>query len=140
MTVGEKIKQLLKKTGLSAEYLASELGVTATTVFSMYKRDSIESKHIEKMVNIFDVPLDYFFDLGNAPIPTISGNDNLTNTLSNVRVGGDLKNVGNSKKNNGIGSDCEHLERLLAEKDLRLEEKERFIKMQQELIESLKKK
>jgi lambda repressor-like predicted transcriptional regulator len=129
------IKNHMEANGITIYQLAKLTGLPHTTLHNIFEREDAKLSQVQSIVSVLGIDS----EKGNTKMD-INNADGLTNTLSNVRVGGDLKNVGNSKKNNGIGSDCEHLERLLAEKDLRLEEKERFIKMQQELIESLKKK
>lgn len=62
MRVGEKIKRLVGRSDMNNEELARELGVTTTTVYNMYNRDSVDSKVLGKIAKIFGVPVGYFFE------------------------------------------------------------------------------
>ncbi len=129
------IKRYMEAKEISVYQLAKMTGMAHMTLHHIFERDDAKLSQVRDIVKALGI------DTNNIDTNlVIPGDKNLTNTLSNVRVGGDLKNVGNSKKNNGIGSDCEHLERLLAERERVIEEKDRVIKIQSELIESLKHK
>lgn len=62
MRIGEKIKRLVSRSDINNDELARRLGVTTTTIYNMYNRDSVDSKILEKIAKIFSVPIGYFFE------------------------------------------------------------------------------
>ena len=65
MTMGEKIRQLRKGTGLTQSGLAKKLGISASAV-GMYEQDRREpdSRILGKLCEIFGVSGDYFIGAG----------------------------------------------------------------------------
>lgn len=62
MTVGEKIKELRKKSGISQEQLAEAVHVSRQTISSWEKGQKLPTKkNIEKVVVFFNIKEDYFF-------------------------------------------------------------------------------
>ncbi len=60
MSIGERIKQLRKKSGITQSALAEKLHVSGSTI-SQYENDEIKITidNFIKIANIFNVPLDY---------------------------------------------------------------------------------
>lgn len=65
--IGEKVKYvveiiLMGQRSMTMEKISEELGVSDNTVRNMYKRDSVETKHILRLTEISGVPISYFFE------------------------------------------------------------------------------
>lgn len=62
MHVGKKIKKLIAESGKNADDVAVSLGVSRQTVYNWYHKESLESKYLLQLSNMFDVPITFFFD------------------------------------------------------------------------------
>ncbi len=57
---GDKIKELLKYTKMDKTELALKLDATRQTVYNMLKRKRIKSVMLDRLANIFNVPVSFF--------------------------------------------------------------------------------
>ncbi len=65
MDLKQKIKLLLANTNVTAEELCKKIGMSNANLQFIYKRNSIETKHLIKIANELKVPITYFFDESN---------------------------------------------------------------------------
>ncbi len=136
MIVGEKVRDLLLKNGKNAEFLANELGVVVGTIYGMYKKDGIDSKHLQKIAELFNVPITYFFEdveVESGRV-SVSGDSNLT--VANSPISGGLKNMPSPKKNAEQANDCNTLKELLREKERVIEAKNQLLDEKERVIQA----
>ena len=87
-----KIKKLLEEKQRTIVWLSSKIGVTDQTLYNCFKRNSIETKHLEKIAEALETPISYFFEddcedrLG--PDSSLKGNHNInmSNNTGNIKV------------------------------------------------------
>jgi len=133
-----KIKKLVEENRRTMVWLSGQIGMTNQNLYKCIEKNRIEAAALEKISNIFDVPITYFF---NESIP--DGNK-ITNTNS--------PNSGNNIQGNVSGSghkisidlnDCQkeiaHMKEMLKEKDNTIEAKDNTIDALQALVGLLKK-
>jgi transcriptional regulator with XRE-family HTH domain len=60
--MGDKLKKLIDDSGVNIDELALKIGVSKQTLYNWFKKDSIESKYLEIVATIFNVPISYFFE------------------------------------------------------------------------------
>lgn len=61
--IGEKIRQLIEsQSKYSKLEVAEKIGVTDSTIYNLMKKDSVETKHLQALCDLFDIPMTYFFD------------------------------------------------------------------------------
>jgi DNA-binding Xre family transcriptional regulator len=61
--VGNKIRQLIESQGqMPKTEVADKMGISATNLHLLMKKESVETKYLESLSKIFDVPVSYFFD------------------------------------------------------------------------------
>lgn len=66
--LGKKIKKIADKLPMKPFELAEQMGISTTTLYTFYKKDSIESKHLKKFSEISNVPLSELLEL-DSEIP-----------------------------------------------------------------------
>jgi transcriptional regulator with XRE-family HTH domain len=64
--IGKLLSQLLVKNNLTAVDLATKLNLTKQAVYSMLKKPNIDTGLLEKIANVLDVPISYFFTPENS--------------------------------------------------------------------------
>ena len=72
MNVGEAIKNLRKKQGLSQKELAFKCGLSANALCSIEKNSSMPSREsLDKICNALDIPVSYlmFFSVSDEDVP-----------------------------------------------------------------------
>jgi len=62
MIIGEKIKQLIDKSGFSVPEIAKKFNMSEQNLYQMLKKDSISTKHLLEFSKFIKVPVGYFFD------------------------------------------------------------------------------
>ena len=62
MTIGEKIKELVDRSGERTDAVAKRLGMSVQNLYKIYKKTSCESKYLETLMLAFDVDSSYFFE------------------------------------------------------------------------------
>ncbi|MGB0521770.1 MAG: helix-turn-helix domain-containing protein [Flammeovirgaceae bacterium] len=67
MTIGEKIKELVDRSGERTETVAKRLGMSVQNLYKIYKKKSCESKYLETLMAAFDVDSSYFFENRDLP-------------------------------------------------------------------------
>nr|NQU93508.1 helix-turn-helix transcriptional regulator [Bacteroidota bacterium] len=59
--IGNNIKRIMQHKGWSVNDLADDLGMTVQSLYRIFKKDSIESKHLVRIAEIFDIPIGTLF-------------------------------------------------------------------------------
>ncbi len=57
-----KIKNISKKRGIILKELSDMIGMSEANFYKCVKRNSIESKYLEKIAEVLEVPVGYFFE------------------------------------------------------------------------------
>jgi transcriptional regulator with XRE-family HTH domain len=124
--IGEKIKNLVKSSSKPKEDVASFIGVSVSNLYELYKKNSVETKYVEKLSEFFDVPIMYFF----------SDSENLVTKKNNNVVGYsqgvNIANEGGVKVGECVGVDL--YERLLLEKEKQLVAKDSEIEFLRSMV------
>lgn len=124
--IGEKIKNLVKSGSKPKEDVASFIGVSVSNLYELYKKNSVETKYVEKLSEFFDVPIMYFF----------SDSENLVTKKNNNVVGYsqgvNIANEGGVKVGECVGVDL--YERLLLEKEKQLVAKDSEIEFLRSMV------
>lgn len=102
-----KIRELCETKDGGVKRLAEEIGMSEQNLHRCITLNKIQAGELEKIANIFDVPIGYFFDKD-------AGN-------SNINIGHQVKGNGNKVSGDITLSECQkeiaHLKELLAEKE-----------------------
>lgn len=117
-----KEKILLAKVPLSV--IAERLGITAQSLNSCFKGKDVRSNTIERIAEVLDVDMSFFYPMEGGSTSIASGN-------GNVAVTGNNNDVGNVTIGDSVVLQ-ERIKALEAEnkaKDLLLDEKERTIQI-----------
>ena len=62
MVLETKIKFILEKNEKTLKWLAQEIEMSEQNLYKIFKRNSIETKHLEKIAEVFGIQIGYFFD------------------------------------------------------------------------------
>ena len=62
MIIGERIRQVITDANLDVAEVATALDMTPQNLYKIFKRDSCESKYIERLSELTNTPIAYFFD------------------------------------------------------------------------------
>ncbi len=119
-----KLKELLKSKKLNQRELADKIGYTQTAISQAMSRGDFKISMLEKIANVLDVPISYFFSEGN-----------------NIKIKGHVHSgVGDIIKANEINSSDKELQ--LENKHLKekIEGLQREIELLKEMNEILKNK
>jgi len=57
-----KIKYLLSENSLTQKELCDNIGMSTQNLRKIFDRDSIETKHLQNIANVFQVPVTFFFE------------------------------------------------------------------------------
>lgn len=60
-SIGQEIKRVVKKRGLSAEDMASFLNVSKPNIFDIYKRETIDTGLLERICKVLDYNFFQYF-------------------------------------------------------------------------------
>lgn len=61
--LGEKIRQLIEsQSTFTKKQVAERIGMSPNNLHLLIKKDSVETKYLESLCEIFGVPISYFFD------------------------------------------------------------------------------
>jgi transcriptional regulator with XRE-family HTH domain len=122
------IKEGCKNKKLTIRQFAERIGMSDTNLYKCFKRNSIETKHLEKIAEVLQVPIGLFFEQQGS-LPTVTANGPLLNMQQ-------VQNSGNITLN--ALSECEKkIEVLLKEiefKDKLLEGKDTIIQLLKEKV------
>jgi transcriptional regulator with XRE-family HTH domain len=114
--VGQKIKELIENQDKHPNSeIARMMDISEGSLYRFYKRESVETKYLLKLCDIFDVPITYFFTNGAL---TLTDGDELKPKLFVSHKNDSDKN--GSHKNESI----EWAQKLIAQ----LEQENRFLK------------
>jgi hypothetical protein len=62
--IGEKIKELCDRYYLGHKIIANSIGMSAHNLYKIYKKDSIESKHLINIASVLQIPIGALFHEG----------------------------------------------------------------------------
>lgn len=114
-----KIRELCEAKDGGVKRLAEEIGMSEQNLHRCITLNKIQAGELEKIANIFNVPIGYFFDVDAES--------------SNINIGHQVKGNGNKVSGDITLSECrkeiEHLNALLEEKERVITEKERTIQI-----------
>ena len=66
--LGEKIRQLIEnQTQYNKKEVAEKIQTSETNLHLLMKKESVETKYLEALSRLFNVPMHYFFDESNQP-------------------------------------------------------------------------
>ncbi len=126
--IGHNIRKVRELKNLTQEYVAKKLGVSRSFYIKVENNETqIKFEQLQSLSKVMDVALNDIIDFNDKQI------FNTTHHNHNV------KNVGN------VVNDYQHeemkamYEKLLAEKDARIQEKDETIKMMKSLLDKFKK-
>jgi transcriptional regulator with XRE-family HTH domain len=114
------LKILMKERKITARNLCQKIGITESGLWKMVKNDSMQISVLEKIAYLLDVPMAYFFE----------NNTNGSNNKNSNNSGG-MNVTANGDNNQHQFSIGESEKEIIYLKEI--------IKLQNELIESLKK-
>jgi transcriptional regulator with XRE-family HTH domain len=72
MNLKSKIEHLCKKAGMSFKSLASEIPIAEQTLHRNMKRNSMETKYLVRIAEIFNIKMTYFFEEGDQTIDMVN--------------------------------------------------------------------
>ncbi|WP_418894192.1 helix-turn-helix domain-containing protein [Limibacterium fermenti] len=121
MKKGEKLKVLLNRKGISPGEFAARLGISESSVFKYYNKNSFDSDLLEKFCSELHVPITYFFDEEEK-------------TGNTTKVKGDHNNVAS-----GINSQVTILENDIQAKETEITHLKQIINEKERLIQVLMK-
>jgi transcriptional regulator with XRE-family HTH domain len=82
----EKIKNLAKNRGITLKDLAVKIDMSEANLYRVFKRQSIETKYLESIADVLQVPVGYFFGEIQEDGKKIvqSGENNLVGSNQNI--------------------------------------------------------
>jgi len=126
----KKIKLLLETKKWSYKDLAKKVAVAEKTIYNyLTGRSKIDVYTIERIAQVLGVPVSYFFDESPLPVQNIVNNVGQNNgkIVSVQKLENEVSRL--KAELDGCKKELEAFKVLASEKDKRLEEKERFIKL-----------
>lgn len=60
MELGEKIKKKIVESGIPIRTIAEQIGMSEANLHKMFKRDSVETKHLQKIASVLGISVAYF--------------------------------------------------------------------------------
>ncbi len=136
MNLEEKIKKILSDKKLSQEKLANKIGMSKANLYNCFKRNSIETKNLEKIAEVLEVPVSYFFDENDK-----AGDINIK--YAKTKGSGNIVNIADSSvKNDKTTEDIKAIKLEMEVKSLKqqLKDKEEIIDNLKQMIDVLKDK
>ncbi len=125
MDIGQKIKLLLQQRGVDRIVFAQKIGKTESNIFNIFNRKTIDTGLLQKISDVLEVPITYFFTDDNVNINEINNN-----TISNLDI------VQGKHNQVGAASNDEEKKLLVAENN----HLKKQIELLEEMIELLKNK
>lgn len=119
----DKLKYVLALRKISAEELAQQIGMTRQNLNYIYKRGSIDTKWLERMSEILQVPMIYWFE-----------EEDLKATDKNIMIGNNLVN-GN---HNNIQSNLNDCKNELEQANKKIKSLEEALEIKTMMINDLK--
>ena len=126
--VGEQIRKLIdNQQVLTRNQIAIELGITENNLYKLYKKSTVNSKYLESLCKLFNVPMSYFFG---------------QETVDDKKLSINVKNSTNENSSNPLIEAKDKLiaekERMILEKEKQLAEKDKFISYIEKELERLR--
>ncbi|PKP48107.1 MAG: hypothetical protein CVT94_09460 [Bacteroidetes bacterium HGW-Bacteroidetes-11] len=59
--VGSRMKVLINNSNLSVKEISEKMGISPPNIYRLYERESVETKYLVKLSEIFEIPISYFF-------------------------------------------------------------------------------
>ena len=59
--IGAKIKSLITNSNLSVKEISEKMGISSPNIYRLYERESVETKYLVRLSEIFEIPISYFF-------------------------------------------------------------------------------
>jgi len=117
--IGNEIDKILSTRRIKKkDFAINKIGITPTYLSQILKKESIDAELLEKFTKALNVPISFWFD-EKADIPKITQTGN-----------GNKSQVGNGNVIiESQANEIEHLRALIEEKDRRLSDKEKLIKI-----------
>ncbi|NLF43358.1 MAG: helix-turn-helix transcriptional regulator [Bacteroidales bacterium] len=150
---GNEVNSLLKKKGLTRKDLANKLGMTEANIYKILKKESIDTKLLDRVSEILDVPISFWFDesysIGTGNHIAIGDNSNIIQgkNKGTVNYSGKVTQTNQGQSRNDCSEqelEIKYLkqkvkdqELLIEEKDCMIEEKERMIEEKERMIQLL---
>lgn len=109
-----RIKNIIKRRGLTVKEVLKIANIREATFYNCQKRNSIETKYLEEIAKVLDVPMSYFFeDSQNGITANANGSNQIINNGNGNKQTINFKN----EKIEELKQKIDNLERLLQAKD-----------------------
>lgn len=125
MNFEKKIKDLLSSKEWTQELLAEKIGITRRTLKNYFDRNSLNTDELEKIADIFNVSVSYFFDENEKQLNGI--------TAKNVHNGNGHNIIIESKEN-----EIETLKKYVSKLETDIERLEKEVKKYKYFVKKLK--
>lgn len=83
---GSELKSKLEELGFTKAFIAEKLGVPPQNVHIWLRADDVKTGTLEKLSEVLDVPISYFYGESFNNVSSVSGNNNATATGNNNTV------------------------------------------------------
>jgi|GEM_PF-3255828 len=125
MNFEKKIKDLLSSKEWTQELLAEKIGITRRTLKNYFDRNSLNTDELEKIADIFNVSVSYFFDENEKQLNGI--------TAKNVHNGNGHNIIIESKEH-----EIETLKKYVSKLETDIERLEKEVKKYKYFVKKLK--
>ena len=85
---GTDLKEKLEKLGFSKVYIAKKMNVIPQSVNGWFLAEDVKTGTLEKLSEVLEVPISYFYGEAFSAVSSVSGNNNTTATGNNNTVSG----------------------------------------------------
>ena len=85
---GSDLKSRLLACGYSITFIANKLGVLPQNMNSWFTSNDVRTGTIERLAEVLNLPISYFYGETDGPTSSVSGNNNTTATGNNNTVSG----------------------------------------------------
>lgn len=85
MILGERLKQAIESSGFSNELIASKIGMSATNLYRLFKKETFEIKYLVQIAEFLQLPLSYFLNDETLQTLTLSGSGNMVQQAHQVK-------------------------------------------------------
>lgn len=75
---GSELKSRLNNCGYTMTYIANKLGVLPQNLNSWFNSNDVRTGTLEKLAEVLELPISYFYGEGTATTANVSGNNNAT--------------------------------------------------------------
>lgn len=86
MILGERIKKAIEAKGLSPDEVAVHAGMAVSNIYKIFKRESVESKYLEKIAEMLEIPVGALFDDQFIGAITQSGIGNAGGNINKQKI------------------------------------------------------